>query len=421
MGEIRASFADKKIIKSIIAVLGLMLWAISAFAGLFMNDDFIFVILSSVLIALGILLPSVIAVIIYAVLASKKELAVSEYGIRGKMISGKVVSLTLDMVQQVEPHGINGIKIIARNGIVYKFSLLENRDYICLALSDLRVAVNPNIIHDKNAVAVSEPDRKKNKVLPIVSLVMAVIGNIFMSASSIWYNSPGNYYYHTYTYTNYYELYGYTYSYPVESGYWGHSYYGYEMFTTYLAILFGLIAIILIAVYIPKINHRISVSAEKVRGVNGFGKVTILPTVQITNAISNSSESAVAVFCSGIKRRYKFIANHMQIVQAINSFRPNAYMPPMQGYTAQPAQPYAQPVAPVQAYAPVQPVAPVQPTAPVQPYAPAAPSVEYAQPAAPVNSTPDVAEEIKNLKELLDSGVITQEDYDAKKKQILGL
>ena len=30
-------------------------------------------------------------------------------------------------------------------------------------------------------------------------------------------------------------------------------------------------------------------------------------------------------------------------------------------------------------------------------------------------------EELKKLKELLDAGVITQEDFDAKKKQLLGL
>ena len=31
------------------------------------------------------------------------------------------------------------------------------------------------------------------------------------------------------------------------------------------------------------------------------------------------------------------------------------------------------------------------------------------------------AEELKTFKELLDSGVITQEEFDAKKKQLLGL
>lgn len=33
----------------------------------------------------------------------------------------------------------------------------------------------------------------------------------------------------------------------------------------------------------------------------------------------------------------------------------------------------------------------------------------------------DTADELKKFKELLDSGVITQEEFDAKKKQLLGL
>ena len=40
---------------------------------------------------------------------------------------------------------------------------------------------------------------------------------------------------------------------------------------------------------------------------------------------------------------------------------------------------------------------------------------------APANSIPSTSEELKQFKELLDSGIITQEEYDAKKKQILGL
>ena len=36
-------------------------------------------------------------------------------------------------------------------------------------------------------------------------------------------------------------------------------------------------------------------------------------------------------------------------------------------------------------------------------------------------ATLGTAEELKNFKELLDSGVITQEEFDEKKKQLLGL
>ena len=36
-------------------------------------------------------------------------------------------------------------------------------------------------------------------------------------------------------------------------------------------------------------------------------------------------------------------------------------------------------------------------------------------------ATLGIADELKKYKELLDSGVITQEEFDAKKKQLLGL
>ena len=56
--------------------------------------------------------------------------------------------------------------------------------------------------------------------------------------------------------------------------------------------------------------------------------------------------------------------------------------------------------------------------------------LRYAQPepeaAAPIQTNPadnmdQITEAIKNLKSLLDLGAITQEEFDAKKKQLLGL
>ena len=41
--------------------------------------------------------------------------------------------------------------------------------------------------------------------------------------------------------------------------------------------------------------------------------------------------------------------------------------------------------------------------------------------AAPQPANADYTEELKKIKQLLDMGVISQEEFDAKKKQILGL
>lgn len=45
----------------------------------------------------------------------------------------------------------------------------------------------------------------------------------------------------------------------------------------------------------------------------------------------------------------------------------------------------------------------------------------YAQPAAAAAAPASVADELKKFKELLDMGILTQEEFDAKKRQLLGL
>ena len=83
--------------------------------------------------------------------------------------------------------------------------------------------------------------------------------------------------------------------------------------------------------------------------------------------------------------------------------------------------------------APEQP--PVRPAAPVAPVSDANDMPVNDMPVndAPVRTTPvdvtptpvekpvDVVEELKRYKDLLDSGILTQEEFDAKKKQLLGL
>lgn len=63
----------------------------------------------------------------------------------------------------------------------------------------------------------------------------------------------------------------------------------------------------------------------------------------------------------------------------------------------------------------------VAPTAAPAAYAaPAAPVAPAPAPAAPT-SVSEAADDLLKLKELLDAGILTQEEFDAKKKQLLGL
>lgn len=64
----------------------------------------------------------------------------------------------------------------------------------------------------------------------------------------------------------------------------------------------------------------------------------------------------------------------------------------------------------------------VAPTATPAAYAaPAAPAAPTPAPAAAPTSVSEAADDLLKLKELLDAGILTQEEFDAKKKQLLGL
>jgi hypothetical protein len=298
------------------------------------------------------------------------------------------------MITNVTASNNNGILIADINGMLHKFSYIDNRDYICTMLSDLGINVQPELVMDKSAVIFSETDQKKRKLFCNLAVISAILGNVFMTASSIWYNSPDNYYYRSYTsyyYSEYHNM-----RIPFDSGYWTHYYYGYEMFTTYIAIAAWVIALIFMIIFFVKISHRISVSRTAIRCVNGTGKVTVIPVEQVTGATANAADASVTINSAGIRRRVCLIANHLHIAVTINNYRPNAYAQPY----AQPvpqympsAQPYAQPT---QQYAPaVQPYA--QPTPqyapPAQPYVPQA-QPAYNQPTAPapVDQTPSAAQ-----------------------------
>lgn len=53
--------------------------------------------------------------------------------------------------------------------------------------------------------------------------------------------------------------------------------------------------------------------------------------------------------------------------------------------------------------------------------APAAPAAAPAPAPAAPTSVSEAADDLLKLKELLDAGILTQEEFDAKKKQLLGL
>lgn len=118
---------------------------------------------------------------------------------------------------------------------------------------------------------------------------------------------------------------------------------------------------------------EITVTNEAISGKLPHGKEVYIPLNQIT-AVNRSSFNGVSITSIGNVSNFHCIENREEVMKAISYLLAN----PQQN--AQPTQNGSAPVA-----------------------------------------NGSEAEQLKRLKDLLDAGVLTQEEFDAKKKQVLGL
>lgn len=156
-------------------------------------------------------------------------------------------------------------------------------------------------------------------------------------------------------------------------GYYGRLYEPYELPTFYIAIAFTVIGIISSILFASMLQNSLIVSNIKISGRMKFGKIVDLPVdvisaTSISSLFSKISISTSSGFCS-----FFLIENYKEIHQAINDL-----------------------------------------------------IIERRNTKSQDNKSNEQnnishADELKKYKALLDSGIITQEEFNAKKKQILGL
>ena len=142
-------------------------------------------------------------------------------------------------------------------------------------------------------------------------------------------------------------------------------YYGYMIMLGVVALIVGIIM---------KSNtekSEITVTNEAISGKLPHGKEVHIPLNQIT-AINRSSFNGVSITSIGNVSNFHCIENREEVMKAISYLLAN-------------------------------------------------PQQSSMQPTQSASANGSEAEQLKRLKDLLDSGVLTQEEFDAKKKQILGL
>jgi hypothetical protein len=142
-------------------------------------------------------------------------------------------------------------------------------------------------------------------------------------------------------------------------------YYGYMIMLGVVALIVGII------MKTSTEKCEITVTNEAISGKLPHGKEVHIPLNQIT-AINRSSFNGVSITSIGNASNFHCIENREEVMKAISYLLAN-------------------------------------------------PQQNSAQPTQSASATGTEAEQLKRLKDLLDSGVLTQEEFDAKKKQILGL
>ena len=142
-------------------------------------------------------------------------------------------------------------------------------------------------------------------------------------------------------------------------------------FVAYSLLLVVVVSFFLLIFAISIQKVELTVTNKRVYGATKFGKRVDLPLDSVS-AVSMSSFKGIAVGTSSGRIIFKGIGNRDEIYEAINQLI-------IERQEKGKAEPVKQ--------------------------------------EAPVNNI----DEIKKFKELLDAGIITQEEFDAKKKQLLGL
>ena len=154
--------------------------------------------------------------------------------------------------------------------------------------------------------------------------------------------------------------------------YWGYPTEFYEFATFYISIVFGVLFIIFGILLIAMLQNRLVVSNVKVSGKMKFRVTVDLPVDKISAVKISGLFSAISISTSSGKNTFYLLSNYKEIYTAINDLLQQRQQ------------------------------------------------MQFSQKNETVASVSQ-ADELKKYKDLLDAGIISQEEFDSKKKQILGI
>lgn len=322
-----------------------------------------------------VLVAILIAVAIFCLCAiGGLTLEIDDSKIKGKKLFVRSFNISFESLRRVNETAFSGITFtddLGKNHTVY---FINNRTDVCKYLIDSDIQVFNTIFPIENPFTQSIIQKSLLKRIKLVAKLSLVFSVVFGVISGFAYASSDNWYQGTKKID--WGIYG-TIDYPCWKTYAEPS----EMFTTWIAAIFLLMCIVAIILYNMMKDCTLTANDKFITGRTLFGKAVTFPLDNVSSVSAKKTFNCIKIVSNGKSKSFLALENYLDLHRAISE-KINA--PKIQPIVLQ---------------------------------APVIQSTENTQ----KNESGNTIKELREYKELLEQGIISEEEFAAKKKQILGI
>lgn len=304
---------------------------------------------------------------------NKSALEIDDYGIHGKKLFGKAFSIPVESLRRVNETSFSGIVFTNSIGKKHTVRFLKNRTELCTYMLNKNIEVFNTVVLVENAFTQSIIHKKMLNKFKLFGKITLMFSTVFGVISGFLYASNDNWFVDSYT--------TYVYDYPIDWPFMNEYYEPFELPTTWIAILFLILCIVAIILYNMMKDCTLTANDKFITGRTLFGKAVTFPLDNVSAVSAKKTFNCIKIVSNGKSKSFLALENYLDLHRAISE-KINA--PKIQPIVLQ---------------------------------APVIQSTENTQ----KNESGNTIKELREYKELLEQGIISEEEFAAKKKQILGI
>lgn len=304
---------------------------------------------------------------------NKSALEIDDSGIHGKKLFGKPFTIPVESLRRVSETSFSGIVFTDSLGKKHSVRFLKNRTELCVYMLNNNIEVFNTVVLVENAFAQSVIHKKVLSGFKLFAKISLILSTVFGVISGFWYASNDNWFVDSYTM--------YPFGYPLDYPFMNEYYEPFELPTTWIAIFFLLVCIITIILYNMTKDCTLTANNKFITGRTLFGKAVTIPLDSVSSVSAKKFFNCIKIVSNGKSKSFLALENYLDLHRAISE---KINVPKVQPIVLQ------------------------------------APVIQRTE-QAKKNETGDTIKELKEYKELLEQGIISEEEFSAKKKQILGI